>query len=369
MVVNRDFWRNKRVFITGSTGFKGSWLCLWLQSMGAKVVGYSNVPPTNPSLYEQADVGREMVSITGDVRDYPLLERSMKQHSPEIVIHMAAQPIVRTSYKNPLDTFSTNVMGTANVLEAVRQTESVRVTVCITSDKCYRNQEWHWGYREDEQLGGHDPYSGSKACAEIVAATYRDAYFADVESRNVVATARAGNVLGGGDWAADRLVPDTMRSFIAGQAVCLRYPKSTRPWQHVLVPLSGYLQLAEQLWHDRQAVAEAWNFGPNEDDAQPVVTLVSTMSRMWGEGADWSIDKGAHPHEDCYLKLDCSKARGRLKWVPKLELEETLDWCVQWYKGWANGESAREITLAQIKAFEAILRGEERQPELAGSIG
>jgi CDP-glucose 4,6-dehydratase len=352
--MNMSFWQGRRVLLTGHTGFKGSWLALWLQRLGAQVTGYSLQPPTNPNLFTEARVAEGMTSIEGDVRDADDVHRVVQVHQPEVVFHLAAQPIVRTSYRAPLETFATNVMGTANILDAVRRHDSVRVAVCITSDKCYNNREWHWGYREDEALGGHDPYSGSKACAELVAATYRHAYFSAVDGP-FVATARAGNVIGGGDWAADRLIPDIVRSFVAGQPVSIRYPRATRPWQHVLVPLSGYLLLAERMWDEGQGVADAWNFGPEEGDAQPVASIVETMADLWGNGAAWSIDSNAHPHEDCYLKLDCSKAHARLQWAPRLRLRKTLEWVVEWYRAWAEQQAMRDVTLDQIARYERLL--------------
>lgn len=354
--MRQQFWKNRRVLITGHTGFKGSWMTLWLNRLGAQVVGYSTPAPTTPNLFEEADVASVMTSIVGDVRDFAHLHRVVDEHQPEVVFHMAAQPIVRTSYRDPLETFSTNVMGTANMLEAIRQVDSVRAGVFITSDKCYANQEWHWGYREDEPLGGHDPYSGSKASAEITAATFRHAYFSGSDSRTAIATARAGNVIGGGDWASDRLIPDTVRSFAAGKPVRIRYPRATRPWQHVLVPLSGYLLLAERLSEQGQSYAEAWNFGPEQDDAQPVAAIVATLAELWGDDANWSIDRDAHPHEDGYLKLDCSKANAELGWTPRLRLEQTLEWVVEWYKAWVAREPVRDVTLRQIERFERLLR-------------
>ena len=286
--VSDNFWRGKRVFMTGHTGFKGSWLSLWLQSMGAQVVGYALAPPTNPSLFEVAEVGKGMTSIIGDIRDLEKLRAVFTEHKPDIVIHMAAQPLVRYSYIEPVETYATNVMGTVNLLEAVRSTPSVKAVVNITSDKCYENREWVWGYRENEAMGGYDPYSSSKGCAELVASAYRNSYFHPDKYQQhgvAIASARAGNVIGGGDWAGDRLIPDILRAIVLGEPVHIRSPHAIRPWQHVLEPLSGYLQLAQKLYTDGTAYAEGWNFGPNEEDAKPVQWIVEKLTESWGEGS------------------------------------------------------------------------------------
>ncbi|MFB2968451.1 CDP-glucose 4,6-dehydratase [Aerosakkonema sp. BLCC-F183] len=348
------FWHGKKVLITGHTGFKGSWLSLWLQSLGAATIGYSLPAPTQPSLFELANVERGMISIVGDIRDLENLQAVMAQHQPEIVFHLAAQPLVRYSYQYPVETYTTNIIGTVNVLEAVRHTPSVRTVVSITSDKCYQNKEWVWGYRENETLGGRDPYSSSKACAEIVIAAYRDSYFsaADYARHKVaIASVRAGNVIGGGDWAADRLIPDIMRSFMMGRSVLIRNPHATRPWQHVLQPLSGYLCVAQHLWKYGPEYAEAWNFGPNEEDAKPVIWIVEKLTKLWGNGASWELDAAHHPHEDNYLKLDCSKAKAKLGWQPALSLEQTLEWIVEFYQSYLNKQDIREIVEDQIKRY------------------
>ena len=350
--MNSAFWQGKRVFVTGHTGFKGSWLLLWLQSLGAEVTGYALAPSTSPSLFEVARVGEAMTSLIADIRDLPTLQQAMRDARPDIVIHMAAQALVRHSYQNPVETYSTNVMGTVHVLEAVRHSPGVKAVVVVTTDKCYENKEWVWGYREDEPMGGHDPYSNSKGCAELVVSAYRRSFLQD--QGVALASARAGNVIGGGDWAADRLVPDILRAFEAKQPVAVRNPHAIRPWQHVLEPLSGYLTLAERLYDQGQEFAQGWNFGPSEEDAKPVGWIVAQMAMLWGDNATWQIDNGQHPHEANYLKLDISKARNRLHWQPELRLGDALRWIVDWVKLSQTGADMREYTLAQIHAFQAL---------------
>lgn len=357
--MNPGFWRGKRVLLTGHTGFKGSWLALWLQSLGAEVTGYALTPPTAPSLFEVAKVGARMNSIIGDIRDLDRLSKAFADHQPEVVIHMAAQPLVRHSYHEPVETYSTNVMGTVNLLEAVRRTKSVRAVVNVTSDKCYDNREWVWGYRENEPMGGYDPYSNSKGCAELVTSAYRNSYFhPDKYSTHGVAlaSARAGNVIGGGDWATDRLIPDIMRAIANGEAVHIRSPHAIRPWQHVLEPLSGYLVLAERLHQDGAAYAEGWNFGPSDEDARPVQWIVERLTSTWGEGANWKLDAGDHPHEAHYLKLDCSKAKARLHWQPRWHLAHTLSAIVEWHRAHRDGQDMREVTQRQIDAYMASIQ-------------
>ncbi len=354
--VSQTFWQGKRVLITGHTGFKGGWLCLWLQSMGANVVGYALKPPTNPSLFEVAKVGQGMTSIIGDIRDLPHLQKVFAEHQPEIVIHMAAQPLVRYSYLEPVETYSTNVMGTVNLLEAVRHTASVKAVVNVTSDKCYENREWVWGYRENEAMGGHDPYSNSKGCAELVTAAYRNSYFPSEKYQEhgvAIASGRAGNVIGGGDWAEDRLIPDMMRAIISNQPVSIRNPDSIRPWQHVLEPLSGYLLLAQKLYEEGSAFGEGWNFGPNDDDAKPVQWILDNLTKTWGDGASWKLDGGDHPHEAHYLKLDCSKAKMRLNWQPRWSLDKAIDQICVWHKAHLAGADIRAMCLQQINQYEA----------------
>jgi len=349
-----EFWSGRRVFLTGHTGFKGSWLALWLQDMGAEVAGFALAPATDPALFDVARVADGMQSTIGDIRDLDAVRASMAGFDPEIVIHMAAQPLVRESYRDPVGTYATNVMGTVNVLEAARALADkgarLRVIVSVTTDKCYQNREWVWGYREDEPMGGHDPYSNSKGCAELVSAAYRSSFFAGPAAA-ALATARAGNVIGGGDWADDRLIPDILRAFDAGRPVPIRNPLSTRPWQHVLEPLSGYLDLAEALWADGQAHAEGWNFGPRDEDAQAVGAIVERMAALWGEGARWETDPGPHPHEARYLKLDISKARAGLGWQPRWTLGDALDRIVAWHRAWRAGADMRTHCLRDIHHY------------------
>jgi CDP-glucose 4,6-dehydratase len=353
MTNNPNFWRGKRVFLTGHTGFKGSWLSLWLQSLGAEVTGYALTPPTKPNLFEVAGVTTGMTSVSADIRDLPTLQRAMQMAQPNIVIHMAAQALVRLSYAEPVETYATNVMGTVHVLESVRHTPSVKAVVVVTTDKCYENKEWPWGYRENEPMGGHDPYSSSKGCAELVTAAYRTSFFQ--QHGVAVATARAGNVIGGGDWAADRLVPDILRAFEQNQPVVIRNPQATRPWQHVLEPLSGYLSLAERLYTNGQAYAESWNFGPKEDDARPVQWIVENLVRSWGNGASWQQDGGVHPHEANYLKLDISKANGRLGWKPRWTLGTALEHITSWHQSWLRQDNMKQLCLAQVQQYERAL--------------
>jgi CDP-glucose 4,6-dehydratase len=361
--MERSFWSNRRVYLTGHTGFKGGWMALWLARMGAKVHGYALPPEGTPNLFTAARVAEAVASEFGDIRNLEALEASVRAFEPEVIFHMAAQPLVRRSYADPLGTYSTNVMGTANVLDAVRRTPSVRAVVVVTSDKCYENREWQRGYREDDRLGGHDPYSNSKACAELVTAAYRSSFFGVTKSacREVaLASARAGNVIGGGDWSEDRLIPDLVRGSLSGKPVAIRNPEATRPWQHVLEPLAGYLTLAEHLLERGGEFAKGWNFGPAEEDAWPVGRLADAMVAAWGDGAAWMQDAGEHPHEAGYLKLDTSWARALLGWRPVLPLTESLSWVVEWYKAESRGDDMHAFTLRQIAEFEARLAQEER---------
>jgi CDP-glucose 4,6-dehydratase len=351
----RDFWKGKRVLVTGHTGFKGSWLSLWLQRLGAEIVGYALQPPSQPNLFEIARVAEGMSSLTGDIRDLSHLTAAMRDYRPQIVIHMAAQALVRPSYQDPVETYSTNIMGTVNVLEAVRHVGGVKVMVIVTSDKCYENKEWVWGYRESEPMGGHDPYSSSKGCAELITSAYLRSLFSksDYARHGVaLASARAGNVIGGGDWAQDRLIPDVMRAFLASRPVRIRYPQAIRPWQHVLEPLAGYLVLCQRLWEAGPAYAEAWNFGPHDQDARPVVQVVDRLSELWGNGAAWEPDDDPHPHEAHHLKLDCSKAITRLGWRSRWGLEQALEATVAWYRVYQEGLEMRDFTLSQVSAYE-----------------
>lgn len=347
--LNAGFWGGKRVLLTGHTGFKGSWLALWLQSMGANVRGIALEPSTEPSLFEVARVGAAMDHRIADIRDFAAIRSLVNEFQPEIVFHLAAQPLVRLSYQQPIETYATNVMGTVHVLEASRAAGSVRTIVNVTTDKCYENRERPCGYREDEPMGGHDPYSSSKACAELVSSAYRRSYL--VAGGIALATARAGNVIGGGDWAAERLVPDILRALENGEPVKIRNPHAIRPWQHVLEPLSGYLLLAERLHACGQADAEAWNFGPRDEDARPVQWVVEHLCAAWGDAAEWTLQGGEHPHEAGFLKLDISKARQRLQWAPRWTLDVALTRTAEWHRAWLDRQDMRSVCLNQISAY------------------
>lgn len=358
-MVNRAFWQDRKVFLTGHTGFKGGWLALWLQHLGAEVTGYALPPHTTPNLFSKANVADGIESVIGDINDLPRLKSTLVDHAPEIVLHLAAQSLVRASYQDPVATYVTNVVGTASVLEAARSCNSVRAVVVVTSDKCYENREWVWPYRENDALGGHDPYSNSKACAELVAAAFRNSFF-PVERHSehgvAIATARAGNVIGGGDWSADRLIADIVRAFESGQTLQIRNPKATRPWQHVLEPLRGYLTLAERLYENGPKFSGAWNFGPHYADARPVEWIVEHLASRWMSHHDqpprWQIEPGPHPHEAQMLKLDWTKASHELGWQPTLSLTEALDMTLDWYQSVYQGDDARKKCLAQIESYE-----------------
>lgn len=353
--MNNAFWNGRRVMLTGHTGFKGSWLALWLTSLGAKVYGYALAPDTAPCLYELARIDDLLDSTIGDIRNRETLERAMQNAQPEIVFHLAAQPLVRESFKDPITTFDTNVMGTINVLEAVRHCESVKAVVVITTDKCYLNREWDWGYRENEALGGHDPYSASKACTELVAQSWRLSFMGQGGEdawRCALATARAGNVIGGGDWAKDRLVPDLLNSIANDQALVLRNPNAIRPWQHVLEPLAGYLMLAEKLFGEGDKWAEAWNFGPHDADARSVSWIVEQLIRECNSTTRWQQETSAQPHEAQHLKLDCSKARQRLGWNPVWGLDVCLKEIAAWHSAWAAGDDMQQFSLDTISRYQ-----------------
>jgi CDP-glucose 4,6-dehydratase len=352
-----SFWKGKRVFLTGHTGFKGAWLTVWLESLGAKVTGYALKPPTKPSLFELCRLDRRIKSNIGDVRDAAKLKRAMLAARPEIVIHMAAQPLVRESYRTPAETYETNVMGVVNLLEAVRACRGVKAVVNVTTDKCYENKEHARAFREDEPMGGYDPYSGSKACSELVTATYRNSFFnpKDFKKHGVaLASARAGNVIGGGDWAADRLIPDIIRAALRGEKVQIRSPRAIRPWQHVLEPLSGYLLLAEKLYRHGPKFAEAWNFGPDAGDAKDVEWIVKRMFGHWPEAPGYEIDKGRHPHEAHYLKLDSGKARRQLGWAPRWHIGQAIDKIIEWTRAYQAKEDMHAVTLKQIAEYENL---------------
>lgn len=347
--IDPAFWTGKRVLVTGHTGFKGGWLCLWLQSMQAQVFGLSLAPTGPLSLMNEARVAEGMTSRIGDIRDFETVRSVMAEARPEIVLHLAAQPLVRLSYSEPVATYATNVMGTVHVLEAARQTPGVRAVVNVTTDKCYENKEWVWGYREDEPMGGYDPYSNSKGCSELVTSAYRRSFFQ--QGSLALASARAGNVIGGGDWALDRLVPDVLRAFERKEPVLIRNPGSTRPWQHVLEPLSGYLVLAEKLYTEGQAWAEAWNFGPKDEDAKPVQWIVEHLVREWGGQASWQVAESPQLHEANLLKLDISKAKARLAWTPNWDLATALKQIVTWHRAWIEKQDVRALCLAQIEQY------------------
>ncbi len=358
-MISAGFWKGKTVFLTGHTGFKGSWLSLWLQRLGVRTIGYSLAPPTSPSLYEVAKVGEGMTSIIGDIRDIDNLRKVIAAYRPDVVIHMAAQSLVQYSYNNPIDTYVTNVIGTANVLEVVRTVGGVRALISVTSDKCYENQEWLWGYRENEPMGGYDPYSSSKGCAELVTAAYRRSYFCGSDSAppvTAVASARAGNVIGGGDWAKDRLMTDMIAALIAGQPAIIRNPLAVRPWQHVLEPLRGYLMLAEHLWSDGPAFASGWNFGPADESVRPVGWIADWLVSQWGGGAGWRQDDRLYPHEARHLKLDCSKAKALLGWTPVWAIEDALHRIITWWRAYVEKEDMRELCWSQIGDYEKFLR-------------
>jgi len=354
MPVRSSFWDGRRVLLTGNTGFKGPWMTLWLLEMGAEVTGLAPGPPTDPSLYDLAGLAADVPQHAIDIRDADGVVAAVRESRPEVVIHMAAQPFVRRSFIEPRETYEVNVMGTINLFEAVRTAgDDVGVILNVTSDKCYENREWEWGYREDEAMGGYDPYSNSKGCSELVTRAYRSSFFGD-ESGPRLASGRAGNVIGGGDWGEDRLIPDMMRAALAGEAVEIRRPDAIRPWQHVLNPLRGYLMLVQALWDD-PAYATGFNFGPADEDAQPVQHIVDAVSALWPDAIDWRIDSGPHPHEATWLKLDSSRARARLGWTPTWNLDDALRSIVSWYVALREGASMRDVTTAQIREFTAAV--------------
>jgi CDP-glucose 4,6-dehydratase len=353
-ILKSNIFKNRKVLITGHTGFKGSWLCLLLNKLGAAVYGYALDPPTVPSLFIEARIGELMTSHIGDIRDYRRLSEIVQQVQPEIIIHMAAQALVMESYLYPRETYEINVMGTVNLLDAVRHKSSVRAILNVTTDKCYENKEWHWGYRENEPMGGYDPYSNSKGCSELVTSSYRYSYFnqGDYKSHGVaLASARAGNVIGGGDWAKDRLIPDFFRAIVKGEKMKIRSPYSIRPWQHVLEPLTGYLTLCEKLFSEGPFFAQAWNFGPDDNDAQNVEYIIKTICDLWGEGASYEIDINPQLHEANYLRLDCSKAKAELGWTPKWDIETSINHIVDWNKAWLRKEDVRSVCEKQIEEY------------------
>lgn len=353
--VESSFWNGKTVFLTGHTGFKGGWLTLWLSSMGAKVIGYALKPNTDPSFFEVAGVEKLAVnSHIADIRDLEALHNAMAKAQPEIVVHMAAQPLVRYSYANPVETYATNVMGTVHVLESIRRLGCVRSAVIVTTDKCYENKEWVWGYRENEPMGGYDPYSNSKGCAELVASAYLQSYFSAGEYKNhrvAIATARAGNVIGGGDWSTDRLIPDAIRAFEGNQELLIRNPHATRPWQHVLEPLSGYLTLAQALYQAGPSFSGGWNFGPLDEDARSVEAVIKLLIKDWGTPASWKPEISEQPHEAHFLKLDCSKAKHYLGWAPKWSLEQAIKRITEWQGAYRKNLDMAQFSLHQISDY------------------
>jgi CDP-glucose 4,6-dehydratase len=357
MSLNHRFWRGRRVFLTGHTGFKGSWLSLWLQMLGAETTGYALAPPTKPSLFEQAQVGETIRSIQGDIRDYDRLKSAIEESRPEVILHLAAQSVVRAGYDDPVGTYASNVMGTVHLLEAVRRLNHPCAIVNVTSDKCYENREWIWGYRENEAMGGHDPYSNSKGCAELVGSAYRDSFFPpdQIAKHGVaLASARAGNAIGGGDWTSHQLIPDLMRAFLAGEPCLIRNPSAYRPWQFLLEPLRGYLMLAERLSEDGSRFASGWNFGPADADVKPVSWIADELVSLWGKGASWTLDSGAHPYEAHALKLDATRAAAGLEWRPVLPIKQALGWIAEWYAAFRDGAQLQQKTMEQIERYESL---------------
>jgi CDP-glucose 4,6-dehydratase len=355
MIPSGQFWQGKRVFLTGHTGFKGAWLAIWLHRLGAQVMGFSLPPDSEQNLSSQINLGALITSVYGDILEETALSSALRDFAPDVVLHLAAQSLVTRSYREPVLTFQTNVMGTVHLMEAVRRTPSVRSVVIVTTDKCYENREWPWAYREDDTLGGYDPYSSSKACAELAVAAWRRSYFPASEGRQLcMASARAGNVIGWGDWAEDRLIPDCIRALTTGATIAIRNPSATRPWQHVLEPLCGYLLLAEGLCKGETDLAEAWNFGPAVQDVKPVRHIVEHVTALWGEGASWSAVGGTGLHEAGLLAVDAAKARARLKWQPRLGLDDALAWSVRWYKAHRDGRAAADLVSEDIEAYEKI---------------
>lgn len=353
--MNPSFWKQKKIFLTGHTGFKGSWMSLWLQDLEAEVVGYSNNIPTEPSLFKIANVEEGMKSIIGDVRDLEKLSTEILDFQPEIIIHMAAQSLVQDSYNEPLETFSTNIMGTVNLFEAVKRCQSVKVMINVTSDKCYEEKDLQRGFIESDPLGGHDPYSSSKGCSELITSAYRKSFFNKTKNRDIsLASVRAGNVIGGGDWAKDRLIPDIMKGILKNESIRIRNPNYIRHWQHVLDPLNGYLMLAEKMWNENEKFAESWNFGPIENNAKPVSWILEKFNEKWENGIKWELDDKEYNHENKFLKLDSSKSNSKLGWISKIELEEAIRLIVEWYSMFKKGEDMKKVTKEQIRYFSKV---------------
>jgi CDP-glucose 4,6-dehydratase len=370
-MIDHSFWRGRKVLLTGHTGFKGAWLSLWLDALGADVTGYALAPPTMPSLFEAAKIAGRIRSIQGDIRDFGGLQAVIGECRPEVIIHMAAQSVVGRGYEDPLETYSSNVLGTIHVLECVRRLRRPCAVLNVTSDKCYANQEWVWGYREADTLGGRDPYSNSKACAELITSSYRASFFPPTSGVGL-ASARAGNVIGGGDWTSYQLIPDLMRAFIAGVPCQIRNPSAVRPWQFVLEPLHGYLSICERIAKEAPAFSSAWNFGPADEDARPVSWIANELVHAWGRGAIWTSDQQPRFHEAQLLKLDTSKAQRLLDWHPALPLRDSLGWVVEWYRAFRDGQNLESVTRSQIERYEHILQNEKSKtvtvaPAEAGS--
>ena len=357
MVINLNFWKNKKVLLTGHTGFKGSWLSIWLKKLGVELVGFSKDIPTKPSLFEIAKVSEGMTSITGNIEDFTAIQKVLKENKPEIVIHMAAQSLVRKSYEEPINTFATNVMGTVNLLQAVKTTGNTLVLINITSDKCYENKGTEKAFSENSPMGGYDPYSSSKGCAELVTSSFRDSFFNLKEFERhgcSLSSVRSGNVIGGGDWAKDRLIPDIMNSISKRIPTQIRNTRSIRPWQFVLEPLFGYLILAQRMWEEGKEFSEPWNFGPDETDCKSVKWILEKISKEWNDGFSWKEDTKDNPHEAEMLKLDCTKAKKRLGWKTKLDVTETIEWTVNWYKEYFKNSDMKEYTENQIDKFVSL---------------
>ena len=355
--MNQLFWKNKNILLTGHTGFKGSWLSLWLQKLDVNLVGFSKSIPTKPSLFELADVENGMTSIMGNVCDYEKIEELIKEYKPEIVIHMAAQAILRESYKNPIETYATNVMGTVNLLESIRKTGNIRVILNVTTDKCYEPNALSTGYQETDRLGGYDPYSNSKACSELITSSFRNSFFNPKEHhihQLAIASCRAGNVIGGGDWGKDRLIPDIMRGILNDEIIKIRNPNSIRPWQYVLDPLNGYLTLVEKLWSSGPEFSEGWNFGPSENNEKSVRWIIEKIAELWEHEIKWNVNNDSNLYEEDYLRLNCSKSNTRLSWIPKMNLEQGLSWTTEWYRQYKQNNDMRDITEQQIDKFQKL---------------
>jgi len=357
MVMNSNFWKNKKVLLTGHTGFKGSWLSIWLKKIGVDLIGFSKDVPTEPSLFELANVSKDMTSVMGDIRNFSVVQEIIEKNQPDIIIHMAAQALVRDSYKNPLETFSTNIMGTANVLEAIKISKKTRVMINVTSDKCYENKGIGNNFSEDAAMGGYDPYSSSKGCSELISSAYRNSFYniEDFESHKLsLATVRAGNVIGGGDWAKDRLIPDIIKGIRDKRTIEIRNIEAIRPWQFVLEPLNGYLLLAEKMWEDGKKFSESWNFGPNNDDCKSVKWILEKIAEKWNEEIKWDKKNVKNLHEALVLKLNCEKAKTRLEWRTKLDINQTIEWTINWYKEFLKKSNMKKYTDEQIDRFMAL---------------